>query len=63
MALAERLRCLRNFQPTTSSARAREDAENADKAAYEDAVSTYAALDGDGLREAALGLLRERAAS
>ncbi|MCI3271649.1 ATP-binding protein [Streptomyces cylindrosporus] len=51
--LAERFRALRNFQPTMSSARAREAAENADKAAYEDAVATYAALDGEGLRAAA----------
>ncbi|MGW3030656.1 ATP-binding protein [Streptomyces sp. NPDC001178] len=57
-ALAERFRALRNFQPTMSSVRAREDARNADGAAYEDAVSTYAALDAEGLREAALGLLR-----
>ncbi|MFF4252574.1 ATP-binding protein [Streptomyces sp. NPDC001663] len=57
-ALAERFRALRNFQPTMSSARAREDAENADKAAYEDAVSSYAALDAEGLREAALSLVR-----
>ncbi|MFE0251722.1 ATP-binding protein [Streptomyces sp. NPDC059010] len=57
-ALAERFRALRNFQPTMSSARTREDAEKADRAAYEDAVSMYAALDGDGLREAALGLVR-----
>ncbi|MFF4360600.1 ATP-binding protein [Streptomyces sp. NPDC001604] len=56
-ALAERFRALRNFQPTMSSARAREAARNADKAAYEDAVSMYAALDGDGLREVALGLV------
>ncbi|WP_128430430.1 ATP-binding protein [Streptomyces cyaneus] len=60
IALAEQFRYLRSFQPTMSSARAREDAENADKAAYEDAVSTYAALDDDGLREAALGLVRGR---
>ncbi|MDO0916939.1 BTAD domain-containing putative transcriptional regulator [Streptomyces sp. DT2A-34] len=60
IALAERFRYLRSFQPTMSSAGAREDAENADKAAYEDAVSTYAALDDDGLREAALGLVRGR---
>ncbi|NUT24637.1 MAG: AfsR/SARP family transcriptional regulator [Streptomyces sp.] len=59
-ALAERFRALRNFQPTMSSARTREEAEKADRAAYEDAVSTYAALDGDGLREAALGLVRGR---
>ncbi|MEU6143775.1 BTAD domain-containing putative transcriptional regulator [Streptomyces sp. NPDC047081] len=51
--LAERFRALRNFQPTMSSARAREAAANADKVAYEDAVSTYAALDGEGLRAAA----------
>jgi predicted ATPase/DNA-binding SARP family transcriptional activator len=56
--LAEHFRALRNFQPTMSSARAREEAENADRAAYEDAVSTYAALDVAGLREAALGLVR-----
>ncbi|MGW1559779.1 ATP-binding protein [Streptomyces sp. NPDC002144] len=60
IALAERLRYLRNFQPTMSLARAREDARNADRAAYEDAVSRYAALDDDGLCEAALGLLRQR---
>lgn len=60
IALAERLRCPRNFQPTMSSARAREAAEHADKAAYADAVARYAALDGDGLREVALGLVRER---
>ncbi|WP_031485861.1 ATP-binding protein [Streptomyces bicolor] len=61
IALAERFRYLRNFQPTMSSARARESAEHADRAAYADAVSEYAALDPDGLREAALGLLRKRA--
>ncbi|GHH11877.1 ATP-binding protein [Streptomyces lanatus] len=60
LALAERFRYLRNFQPTTSSARTREDAEHADRAAYADAVSEYAALDADGLRERALGLLGER---
>ncbi|MBO4254307.1 ATP-binding protein [Streptomyces griseorubiginosus] len=60
IALAERLRYLRNFQPTMSLARAREDARNADRAAYEDAVSRYAALDDDGLSEAALGLVRQR---
>ncbi|MGI5458907.1 ATP-binding protein [Streptomyces sp. CA-249302] len=52
-ALAERFRALRNFQPTMSSAHARAAAENADKAAYEDAMSTYAALDREGLRAAA----------
>ncbi|WP_405649357.1 ATP-binding protein [Streptomyces sp. NBC_00019] len=57
-ALAERFRVLRNFQPTMSSTLAREAAQNADRAAYEDAVATYAALDPQGLREAALGLVR-----
>ncbi|MCL8009664.1 BTAD domain-containing putative transcriptional regulator [Streptomyces sp. AS02] len=60
IALAERLRYLPHFQPTMSSARARESAEHADRAAYADAVSEYAALAPDGLRAAALGLLRER---
>ncbi|MFJ8537858.1 ATP-binding protein [Streptomyces sp. NPDC093591] len=60
IALAERFRYLRSFQPTMSSARAREDAEHADKAAYEDALSAYAALDDHGLREAALALVRGR---
>ena len=63
IALAERLRCLRTFQPTMSSSRARESAENADRAAYEDAVSTYAALDVPGLRAAALDLVRVRSAA
>ncbi|MGI5194916.1 ATP-binding protein [Streptomyces sp. CA-288835] len=60
IALAERCRFLRSFQPTMSSARAREAARNADKAAYDDAVSTYAALGRDALRAAALEALRER---
>ncbi|MEU9719939.1 BTAD domain-containing putative transcriptional regulator [Streptomyces sp. NPDC047976] len=60
LALTESFRCLRTFQPTMSSARAREAARRADRAAYEDARSGYAALDRDGLRRAALGLLRER---
>ncbi|MEU1259566.1 BTAD domain-containing putative transcriptional regulator [Streptomyces chartreusis] len=62
IALADGFRCLRNFQPTMSSARARQDAENADRAAYADAMAEYAALDPDALREAALGLLGERTA-
>ncbi|SEB95193.1 BTAD domain-containing putative transcriptional regulator [Streptomyces sp. PAN_FS17] len=60
IALADGFRCLRNFQPTMSSARARQDAEKADRAAYADALAEYAALDPDALREAALGLLGER---
>ncbi|MEV8020384.1 BTAD domain-containing putative transcriptional regulator [Streptomyces sp. NPDC086554] len=53
IALAERLRVLREFQPTMSAARARQAAENADRAAYADAVSEYAALGRDELWEAA----------
>jgi len=53
IALAERLRVLRDFQPTMSADRARRAAEDADGAAYADAVSEYAALERDELREAA----------
>ncbi|MGW0666689.1 ATP-binding protein [Streptomyces sp. NPDC002746] len=52
IALAERLRVLREFQPTMSQARTRQAAEYADGAAYYEAVSQYAALGRDGLREA-----------
>ncbi len=57
IALAERLRVLSEFQPTMSAARAREAAEDADGAAYADAVSEYAALGRDELREAARVLM------
>ncbi|MEU9009427.1 BTAD domain-containing putative transcriptional regulator [Streptomyces sp. NPDC048479] len=60
LALADRFRHLRHFRPTMSSVRARQAAEQADRAAYSDAVSEYAALDGDGLRAAALTALEER---
>lgn len=53
IAPAERMRVRREFQPTMSSARGRRAAENADGAAYPDAVSEYAALGRDELREAA----------
>ncbi|MEV0116768.1 BTAD domain-containing putative transcriptional regulator [Streptomyces sp. NPDC050844] len=53
IALAERLCVLREFQPTMSAARARQAAEHADRAAYADAVSEYAALERDELWEAA----------
>jgi hypothetical protein len=59
-ALAERFRFLRTFHPTMASAPARRAAEQADRSAYEQAVATYADLDRDGLRAAALALLRER---
>ena len=60
VALAERFRFLRNFQPTMSAARARQAAEQADRPAYEDAVSSYAGLGHEELRAAALVALRER---
>ncbi|MFE1802629.1 ATP-binding protein [Streptomyces sp. NPDC059517] len=53
VALAERLRVLRDYQPTMSAERARRAAGEADGAAYADAVSEYAALGRDELREAA----------
>jgi hypothetical protein len=61
IALAERFRFLRNFQPTMAGAAARADAERADRPAYDEAVSSYADLDGPGMRAAALDLLRQRA--
>lgn len=60
LALAERLRVPRDFQPTMSADRARRAAENADRAAYADAVSEYAALTRDELREAARALTSGR---
>ncbi|MFD4502344.1 ATP-binding protein [Streptomyces sp. NPDC058457] len=52
LALAEVLPVMRDL-PTLSSARSREAAENADRAAYADARSGYAALEPDQLRAAA----------
>lgn len=60
IALAERLRVLREFQPTMSAARARRAAENADRAAYDDGVSRYAALKRDQLWEVARALTSGR---
>lgn len=60
IALAERLRVLREFQPTMSAARARRTAEDADRAAYLDAVSQYAALGQDQLWEAVRALTPDR---
>jgi hypothetical protein len=59
-ALAERFDFLRGYQPTMSTARARQAAEQADRAAYAEAVSAYVALDRDALRAAALAALRQR---
>ncbi|MFD7441598.1 ATP-binding protein [Streptomyces sp. NPDC059909] len=55
VALAERLRVLRDYQPTMSADRARKAvaaAGNTARAAYADAVSEYAALGRDELWEA-----------
>jgi tetratricopeptide (TPR) repeat protein len=60
VALAERLRFLRGFQPTMSPARARHAAEQAARPAYDDAVSSYADLGREDLRAAALAALRAR---
>ncbi|MFC8127034.1 ATP-binding protein [Streptomyces sp. NPDC057302] len=57
VALAERLRVPREFQPTMSAARARRAAEDADRAGYADAVSEYAALERDELWAAARALM------
>jgi predicted ATPase len=61
VALAERFRYQRVFQPTMSSARARRAAEQADRPAYDVGVSSYAGLGHEELRAAALAALRERA--
>ncbi|MER5792207.1 BTAD domain-containing putative transcriptional regulator [Streptomyces sp. NPDC001980] len=58
LALAEVLPVMRDL-PTLSSARSREAAENADRAAYADARSGYAALGRDQLRAAARQALHE----
>jgi hypothetical protein len=52
VALAERMPTVQEF-PTLSWARSRQAAENADRAAYDDARSTYAALGREELRAAA----------
>jgi predicted ATPase/DNA-binding SARP family transcriptional activator len=60
IALAERFRFPRNFQPTMASTRARHAAEQADRPAYDEAVSSYADLGEEDLRAAALAALRAR---
>jgi predicted ATPase/DNA-binding SARP family transcriptional activator len=60
IALAERFQFVRLIHPMMSSKRARQAAERADGPAYHDAVSSYAGLDGEELRAAALHVLRER---
>jgi hypothetical protein len=60
VALAERLRFPRSFQPTMSSSRARQAATHADRSAYDEAVSSYADLGGEELRAAALEAVAAR---
>jgi tetratricopeptide (TPR) repeat protein len=60
VALAERFRFPRNFQPTMSAGRARGAADQADRSAYHDAVSSYADLGAEDLRAAALAALAAR---
>jgi hypothetical protein len=61
IALAERFGLQQGFGPTSSAARARRAAQDADEPAYDDAVSSYAGLDPDALRGAVRAALRERA--
>jgi tetratricopeptide (TPR) repeat protein len=58
--LAERFHFLRQYLPSMSGPCARQDAEQADKAAYANAVSEYAALSRDELPAAALDVLHHR---
>jgi predicted ATPase/DNA-binding SARP family transcriptional activator/tetratricopeptide (TPR) repeat protein len=60
IALAERFGFPRNFQPTMASARARQAATDADRPAYDEAVSSYAGLGHEDLPAAALDALRAR---
>ncbi|MGW3961595.1 ATP-binding protein [Amycolatopsis sp. NPDC005003] len=60
IALAERFRYVRGFQPTMSSARIRALAEQADEPAYTDAQSEYAGLGREELRATALAALTVR---
>jgi hypothetical protein len=62
VALAERFRFSRNFQPTMSPDRTRQTAEQAEPEAYAAAVSAYSGLELDELRPAALAVLAERGA-
>ncbi|MFF2078491.1 ATP-binding protein [Kitasatospora sp. NPDC058162] len=58
VALAERFRCPRSFQPTMGSAAARRDAERSDAERYRRAAEAYAALDQAGLTAEARALAR-----
>jgi hypothetical protein len=59
IALAQRLRFLRGFQPIMSVPAAEQAARNADRPAYDDAVSCYAGLDNPRLRTEILTVLGE----
>jgi hypothetical protein len=61
IALAECFGLRNELQPTVSAACARQAAQDADGPAYDDAVSSYAGLDPEGLRAAARAALRDRA--
>jgi predicted ATPase/DNA-binding SARP family transcriptional activator len=61
IALAERFGLKNGFLPTMSAVRARRAAQDADEQAYDDAVSSYAGLDPEGLRAAARAALGTRA--
>jgi predicted ATPase/DNA-binding SARP family transcriptional activator len=61
IALAECFGLKNELNPGMSAARARQAARDADGPAYDDAVSSYAGLDPEGLRAAARAALRERA--
>lgn len=60
IALAGRFGLLREFQPTMAPARITEIAKETDSRAYDDAVSSYAGLDHDGLRAAVAAALGSR---
>jgi hypothetical protein len=60
IALARRFGWHSGFQPAMSSTRVTGVAERADRPAYAAAVAAYAGLDQEGLRAAALALLRAR---
>jgi predicted ATPase/DNA-binding SARP family transcriptional activator len=60
VALAERFRYRRAFRPTPNIEDVRGAVEDADGPAYADALSEYAGLDREGLREATLAALRAR---
>jgi len=63
VALAEQFRSGRGFRPTLTVDDVRAAVEDADGPAYADALSEYAGLDRDQLRDAALAALRARAAT